>query len=57
VRDEKHRQAKFFAQAAEQLKDLRLDSYIKSGGGFVSNQEFRPVYDGHRDHHSLPHSA
>ena len=56
MRNEQHGQAKFLAQGRQQIEDLRLNSYVERGRGFVGDEQFGPVNDGHGDHHALAHA-
>ena len=49
--------AKFFMETIEEIKDLCLDRHIKRCGRFIGNQKGWMTGKGHRDHHTLAHSA
>ena len=51
--DEKHRHAKIPLQLGEQLKNLRLDRYIKGRGRFIRDQKLWPICQRHCNHHTL----
>src|SRR5208282_174020 len=57
VRDENDRELEAFLQFADEIENLRLNSYVECGGGFIGNQQARIARQRHRDHHPLAHPA
>ena len=55
--DEQHGHAQAVFQVAEEFKHLSLDGDVKSGGGFIRDQQFWAAGNGHGDHYPLPHPA
>ena len=57
VRDQKHGHAGLVAQAAQQVKDLRLDGHVQGRGGLVGDQQLGVAGQRHGDHDALAHAA
>ena len=57
VRDEEHGEPELRAQFAKQVENLRLDGDVECSGRLISDQQLRPVDDGHGDHDALAHAA
>ena len=52
-----HSHASVVAQAAQQVKDLRLDGHVQGRGGLVGDQQLRVAGQRHGDHDALAHAA
>ncbi len=51
------RHAEFFIQLLQQRDDLRLDRDVQRGGGFVGDEQFGLIGQGHGNDHPLGHAA
>ena len=57
VRDEEHRHAAFLLELAQEIENLRLDSHVECGGGFIGDEDFGVAGERHGDHDALSHAA
>ena len=57
VRDKQHSRAGLALQAVNQCQNFGLDGHIQRGCRFIGDQQTWLAGKGHRDHHTLTHTA
>ena len=57
MRDHNDRHSKLIPKLQEQVKNLRLDGYVKRRGRLVTDHQSRSAYKSDRDHDTLFHTA
>src|SRR6266540_548611 len=57
VRDQDDRRARFLAQRAHEVEDLRLDRHVECCGRLVGDKKVGLAGERHRDHDALAHAA
>ena len=57
MRDQDDRRARFLAEHAHQVEDLRLDGDVERSGRLVGDKKIRLAGERHRDHDALAHAA